>query len=234
MNELKNISLLSIPFFTICGGVYHLAYWDTFDINGLAYIELSEIIKSFIYPFVSAIIMFAIGVIIGKFIMPPTFFPNGDGSKTKVGKVVNYKLGIELLLVIWIIVIYFLYKYGSIHRWIIWGYLVGYIPWLYLNKVGFLQDYFKNEQIRISFLIVLVYLPVFSFSSGKYNSELIKENLKYEYITDLKTNNSVGRSSPLKILGFTGKFYILSNLNNDSLLIIESDKIEYIKLKQKK
>jgi hypothetical protein len=234
MNELKNTSLWAIPFFTICGGIYHLAYWDTFDINGLAYIDLSEIIKVFIYPFVSAIIMFTIGIIIGKFIMPSTFFPNGNGSNTKVGKVLNSKWCIQLLIFIWAIVIYVLYNGISIHRWIVWGYIVGYVPWLYLNKTGFLHDYFKNERIRISFLIVLIYLPIYSFSTGKYNSELIKKNLKYEYITELKTNSDVGRVDSLKLLGYTGKFYIISNLNNDNLLIIESSKIEYIKLRQKK
>lgn len=233
MNDLKNFSIWAIPFLTICGGVYHLAYWDTFDINGLAYIGLSDIIKSFMYPFLSAIVMFVIGIIIGNFIMPSNFFPNGDGSNTRIGKVLNTRWCIEILIMIWIILIFLLYNHGSIYRWTLWGFITGYVPWLYLNKIGFLSDYFLNNRIRNSFLLVLIYIPIFSFSSGKLNSEIIKDNIKYQYVTDLNSKD-INQTDTLKLLGFTGKHYILTDLKNEYTLIVESEKIDFIKIQIKK
>jgi hypothetical protein len=233
MNDLKNFSIWTIPFLTICAGLYHLAYWDTFDINGLAYISLGDVIKSFLYPFISAVIMFYIGIIIANFFMPKQFFPEGDGSKTKIGKVLNSRWCIEILLLLWLILIYLLYNHGQVYRWVLWGFVTGYVPWLYLNKIGFLSTTFLNNRIRNAFLIVIIYLPIYSFSSGKINSEMVKNNIKYELITEIKSDSIDKPTDTLKLLGFTGNHYFITNLKNQYTLIIASEKIDFIKYKTK-
>jgi hypothetical protein len=234
MNDLKNFSIWAIPFLTICAGLYHLAYWDTFNINGLAYISLGDVIKSFLYPFISAIIMFVVGIIIGNFLMPKKLFPEGEGSKTKIGKIINSTWFIEILLLTWLILIYLLYKYGSVYRWIFWGFITGYVPWLYLNKIGFLSASFPNSRIRNGVLVVIIFLPIYSFSSGKINSEMVKDNIKYEFITEIKSTSIDNQSDTLKLIGFTGNHYFISNLKNQYTLILESEKIDFIKFKTRK
>lgn len=64
MRISKSVSILLIPYFTVCSGLYHVAFWDTFNLNGLAYIGISDLIKSFIYPFLTFGLTIFIGIII--------------------------------------------------------------------------------------------------------------------------------------------------------------------------
>jgi hypothetical protein len=53
-NNLAVISTILVVYFTICGTLWHIGYWSTFDINILQYITASDIIKIFIIPFLSS------------------------------------------------------------------------------------------------------------------------------------------------------------------------------------
>ena len=57
MKELTNFSLLLIPYLTICGALYHISYWQIFDLNGLAFINVIDIIKSSVYPILSILFL---------------------------------------------------------------------------------------------------------------------------------------------------------------------------------
>jgi hypothetical protein len=56
MINSKNYWIIIIPYITICCGLYHLCYWNCFDLNGLSFISLSDIVKSAIQPLMFAIV----------------------------------------------------------------------------------------------------------------------------------------------------------------------------------
>jgi len=233
-SDLKSFTFWTIPYLTICGGIYHLAFWDTFNINGLSYISLGDIIKSFLYPFLSAIIMFGLGIIIGATKKSPDQSQEDTSKKSKLKVIINSRLFNEIFIFFWVVIIYILYKYGSIHRWLLWGFITGLVPYVYLIKTGFLSEYFNNKRVWLSILSIMIFLPTYSFSIGKLNAETIKINKKYNYVIDLKSEVNISRTDTLKLIGFTGKHYFFTNFKNDFTLIIESDKIDYIEFAAKK
>ena len=66
MTDPKNITIFAIPYLTLCAVLYHIAYWDTFNLNGLSYISVSDIIKSSVYPLLSTSTFGLIGIYIGN------------------------------------------------------------------------------------------------------------------------------------------------------------------------
>jgi hypothetical protein len=171
-DEIKSSTFWAVPFITICGGIYHLAFWDTFGINGLSYINLVEIIQSFIYPFLSAIVMFGLGVLLSATRRPSDVQKD---KNPKIDSVLRSKWFSNIFSLIWIVLIYFGYEYGSINKWIVWGFIVGVVPYTYLLKNGMFLKLVPNSRIRNIIIAILVFLPSYCFSIGKYNAEKIKQ-----------------------------------------------------------
>jgi hypothetical protein len=104
MKDYKPLLIFSVPYLTVSAGLYHLTFWSAFGINGLAYIGLQDIIKSFVFPFFSLFIFFILGVsLIESFFRIDKIFPSGGGRNTNIGKKLNSRIGILLALVFWLI-----------------------------------------------------------------------------------------------------------------------------------
>lgn len=222
---------------TVCGALYHIAYWDTFHLNGLSFISLSDIIKSAAYPITYTLIVLLISAIMTRFIFRvEKALPKGSGQNTSLGKKVNSSIGTSILLLLWLIVVVWLYFKGNSMTWIIWGMIVALPPFLYLslNTTLFSQD-FQDESIRTHIIQVLVTFVVLSFATGKYDSAIVQENLRYKYATQktISANNFV-KTDTIKLLGNTEKHFIFSNLKNDSVYLIKADKIDTLILLDKK
>lgn len=237
MKESKNITLLLIPYLTICGALYHIAYWDTFHLNGLSFISLSDIIKSAAYPITYTLIALLAGVIVTKFVFRfDKALPKGGGQNTSLGKKVNSSLGISIFLSIWLIVVVWLYFIGNSMTWIIWGIIVALPPFLYLSlNTTLLSEDFKDDSIRTYIIQFLVNFVVLSFATGKYDSAVVQENLRYKYAIQktISANNFI-KIDTIKLLGNTEKHFIFSNLKNDSVYLIKADKIDTLILLDKK
>lgn len=237
MKNIKTIILLGIPYFTVCSGLYHIAYWDTFNINGLAYISLPDLIKSFVYPCIYFLFIAVLSFIIGEGIFHVNkVFPHGEGRNTAIGKKVNSIVGRSLSLILWLSLVITMYTYGNVYRWYYWSLIVGIVPMLVLDNLGFWLTEFTDNRIRIHAIRILVFLPIISFASGKYQSELIYKNIKYQYVTNdsIYPNYDSSKIDTLKYLGNTDKYFILANLKNSAIIFIRNDKLEIMSLRQNK
>lgn len=230
MKDPKNITLILIPYITICGAFFHIAYWDTFCINGLAFITISDIIKSSVYPFLSSAFFIFIGMFAGLVFNPfEKHLPAGQGKETKVGKKLNSKVGSSVILIIWIILLYVIIHYGiTPFRWLVFGFLAALPPAIWLDSTGIWSNIFSNHKIRLVVFELMFYLPVFAFSIGKFNSELIYTNEKYKYT--IIQNSGKNQSDTLKLLGTTEKHFIFSDLKNTKELFLKSDNLDTLVL----
>lgn len=231
----QNITLLLIPYLTVCGALYHIAYWDTFHLNGLSFISISDIIKSFAAPIAYSLFVLLLGAITTRFIWRfDKVFPSGGGKNTTVGKKLNSSVGLSLILTLWLILVVWLYLEANSQTWIIWGIIVAIPPFLYIStKTQFLSGYFKDESSRGHIIQLLVYFVVLSFATGKYESAIIKENLKFKYtVHTLKYEGNFQRADTIKLLGKTEDHFIFSNLTNDSIILIRADKIDTLILSE--
>lgn len=235
MKNLKSASILLIPYFTVCSGLYHVAYWDTFNLNGLAYISISDLIKSFIYPFFTFSLTILIGIIYSEFAYGiDKVFPNGGGRQTTTGKKLNSKIGIAIGLTIWILLIILSYSYMTASTWFMFGFLISIVPSVLLDRLGIFQGTFSNETIRHHIIRLMIYIPAFSFAAGKYHSSLIEQNLKYKYTISQKVipNRNSLANDTLKLIGNTDQQYFFTDLKNSTIYILRSDKIDTLVLRQ--
>lgn len=244
-NESKSfgaLKLLIIPYLFFSGGLYHIAYWSTFDLNGLSYIGVSDIIKSFIYPFINFgfLFFFSAGfteimlrseLITGKK-KATEFMPIGGGRSSKLGIFLNSGFGLYLSASLWIFAIGICQTFGPPARWIVWASIVALGPILFLMRGGLFETYFANEYQRLISIRFLFYVPIFAFASGKYESELIHRNLKYKYIanpTNIEIINSMSTDT-MKFVGHTEKYACFTDLNNSKIFFINTDKIDVLTL----
>ena len=118
--------------------------------------------------------------------------------------------------------------------WFMFGFLISIVPAVLLDRMGLFENTFSNETIRHHIIRLLIYIPAFSFAAGKYHSSLVQQNLKYKYTINqnvIPNSNSV-KSDTLKLIGNTDQQYFFTDLNNSTIYILRSDKIDTLILRQ--
>lgn len=226
MKNIQPLLVILVPYFTVCGCIYHMVYWDTFHLNGLAYLAVSDILKSFVYPFLAFSVFALLGFFYNELIGMNRLFPSGGGRETPVGKRLNSKPGIVISLILWAVMVYLLYHRGGVDRWIFWGFWVSFVPIVMIDRSGVLNSIVSNHHYRIQVIRLLVIIPVFSFAAGKYQGELIDKNIQYRYTVSTQ-------SDTLKLIGQTDRQTFLKSLHSNTLFIIHSDKIDTLILREK-
>lgn len=238
MKDYRPLLLFSIPYLTVSAGLYHLAFWSTFDINGLAYIGLQDVIKSFVFPFISVFILFVLGVSLNEIFLSFSSFDDklvpGGGRNGKIGKKLNSKIGISIILFIWLITVLILYSIDNVGCWIIWAAVTGLVPVTVIDRNEIFHEFIENNKLRKYTIWILVYIPIFSFASGKYQSQLIHKNLKYKYTVRQKAipNSDSYTVDTLKFIGNTGRQVFFTDINNSTIFILRADNIDTLILKQ--
>jgi len=224
LKESKNITLLLIPYLTICGTLYHVAYWDTFNLNGLLYISASDIIKSATQPVIIVFLSSIVTLIFAHYILRiDVVFPQGAGKSTSFGKKVNSDIGIFISLLIWATVVILLYYNSNPYRWTHWVYITAAPFWIFLFNRQFLINEISDSKIRMLTIQCLIYLPLFSFATGKHDSELIYKNLKYKYVKSISTNvTTITKTDTLKFIGASSQTLFLTDLKNETIFIINN------------
>jgi hypothetical protein len=236
MKNYRILKILGLPYLIVCGCFYHISYWSTFNINGLAYIGLSDIVKSFVYPFIYFFVIALLSFIVSEGIFHLNkVFPHGAGRNTSVGKKLNSNLGISIFLIMWLATIILLYYIGTANRWLFWSFIVGTVPMLFLDRIGLWLNEFEDSKLRIHAIRIFVFLPILSFASGKYQSELIFKNFQYQYTTSdtILPFTLSPKIDTLKFLGNPEQYIILTDLNNSKIIFLNKEKLEVFELKQK-
>lgn len=236
MKDYKSLLIFFIPYFTVCGSLYHIAFWSTFKINGLSYIGTSDIIKSAVVPIISFFLLFALGKFISEIVFSSEkILPSGGGRNTNLGKRLNSGIGIKLNLLLWIFLVFYLYFKNNVNIWYSWAIITGIAPSIFLDRIGFLSEQITNWTSRKTIIWTIVYIPIFSFASGKYESQLIHKNIEYKYTTKTKQNATKDgyQTDTLKFIAKTEKEVFFTNLNNSTIYILQVENTDTLSLKQK-
>ena len=236
MKDLKNIPLFLIPYLTLCGALYHLTYWDTFNLNGLAVISLSDIIKSSVSPVFTILFTVVYNLTIQNLILPSNADPKSNAlPKNRVSNIillVSYVIASLLVAII-----FYLIKYKSPDRLVWFGLLNALFPSIYLINNGFLKGQFISERARRLAIDLIVFIPVVAYYTGKYKSELIYQNLQYKYSINADLDNNIIRSTSsdtLKFIGNTEKHFVFTDLSNSKIFFIKSDNVDTLIFYDKK
>lgn len=230
---MKKLGIIIIPYITACGALYHISYWNTFHINGLSLISVSDILKSAVQP-VAWVLCILIYNAITLNLIPPLFGENNQNRKGISNKALTISY-FGLLIVFFVVEIIF--KYFPIKG----IFFLGFITWLfistYLTNNYYFESYFESEKIRRFCIDVLVAIPLIGFLGGIYNSRLVYQNLEYKYIIrNIAEKNAILKTSSdtLKLVGITEDFFVFTSLNNSDLIFLNKGDINDLVLKDKR
>ena len=236
MTDYKNITILTIPYLTFCAVLYHIAYWGTFNLNGLSYISVSDILKSSISPIIYTMAFVFLGVFLGG------YFGNDPLIKEQIEQPSTKnknKLGVLLdigLIVIWFFLMFFILSLDFEYKWFIWAIIASFPLSIIFDDDKILNGVIADRNQRKSATLFIILLPFLSFSTGKYQSEQIQNNSKYRYSIRRNINpvNNQILTDTVKYLGNTERNFIFTDLKNTTIFIIKSDNIDTLVLMDKK
>ncbi|HXD92326.1 MAG TPA: hypothetical protein VNX01_03895 [Bacteroidia bacterium] len=204
MDKLKNLSFIILPYIIICGGIYHMAFWSTFNLNGLSFISATEVVKSAAYPILSIFFALIIQIAVINFLIPF----RSRGGEIIVMKRSNIKIIIIFLaLFITGALIFYCMKWlkDPSTYILVAGFIFLFVSAFVANN-DFLADQFENENLRRFVIDLIIIMPIISWFGGLYQSSVIYQNRTYTYTTQHNKNvttNLTMNSDTLKFLGNT-------------------------------
>lgn len=236
MKDSKSIFFYVAPYLTFCGALYHITFWDKYNINGLSFISVSDIFKAAVYPIFSFLLVVIYNLMIQHLILPSTTDKSSRPIlKKRIG---NFTLfGIYLFFTFLAAFIFYITKtFNKPYNFIIYGLVNAIFLSILLVNNDFLVGQFTSERVRRLVIDLIVFLPIVSYYTGRYNSEEIYQNLKYKYsvttITNPTTNLSES-SDTLKFIGKTENHFVFTDLKNVKIVFVKSDVIDTLAFFQK-
>ena len=226
-----------IMYFGTCGGLWHVGYWSTFDINYLQYVGLTDIIKNFAIPFlrtagISIILYFVTNILqFANRQDNPDALYYGRASQTKAGIFLNKWSFI--FMTIYFISIILILIYDDYKKY---TYLPLYISIpisIYFTNQGLFYKQIVNPDLRNGVINFLVLLPLFAYCMAKMQSLAIYENHSYKVVKTVQLNESDSKNKAdkligLKFLGSTTDVIFLSEMGNRETTFLNASNVLYI------
>lgn len=238
-SEFAILSTVSIIYFTTCGALWHLGYWSTFDINILQYISVTDIIKSFVFPFLSSaiVLLFSYFVInymtIADNIGKPDQYLSGRGKNTKIGQ--NLNKNKFFFLTIYLCFLVTLYIYGNEYKWEFLPILIAIPIGIFFSHQTFFINKISHPDLRYFVVTFIALLPLISFGLAKKESLSIRDNQKYKIVTRIESSSKTNLNGLIgyKFLGSAGNKLFLSKLDNSEIVYVNDNIIDFISYQKK-
>jgi hypothetical protein len=252
--SLKSITLVTalLIYFYVCGGLYLIAFWSTFDLDISSFISLSDIPKNFVFPFIitNALVfilmymqhLFNVEIIgLGKLIISFRKGKVREKEVKKKGRVLKWfkRFLMELFDVNTFIILFFSFsvyyydrsKYSATY----WGLACGAFFLLLSTKLReweWLDNLLVKYPIMAFIRFFVILFPVSCFVTGKISSLRIYNNDESRTLNAIISNKShpIIDSTSLKFLGFIGNRAIVSSLDNKKIVVLSQDAYEGLEL----
>lgn len=233
------LTTIFIAYLFVCGSLYIIGFWTTFDIEITNFLSISEIPKSFILPFVLSNGLTFFQMII-NFIASPIFTEEDEiekkKEKSKIIRILNIFIHLDMIFSYFMIaIIYFYYSHKTeVLFWSISTIVFGILMAMKIVRNDKIKELIPSKNIRLYTVQILVFIPIVSFSTGKINSLNIYNNDKITLIEIIKDNKIVPSNKPNKLIGFIGEKLIISDIKNDKIKVINQTSFNEVELTKKK
>lgn len=208
------------PYLFGIGLIYMMAYWPSFNVNPLQYADLPSLVTICIIPIFESSTSFLIGLVGGVLL------------HSRTSGTFNYSTGmapvVKVAIAIWTItsttvLIYIATLLQNDAKWKV-------LPFLTLISIlpvglalGLLKGWVPAKYWE-TMLIVILYLPMSSYCTGKLNAlDIIRSKEYMETMID-------GRK--LRLVGHLSDKFFLVNEKNDNLVIINDSQMKFIDFKK--
>lgn len=212
-------------YFVTVGVLYLWGYWSTFGINILEYLSLTDVLKATAYPIVTALVLTAIGAVIGEGLTNSNVFRNslplGGERNTKIGPflrrlapyiVTLYILGTGSLLV-----------FGPIQKWNVLPILLAIPIFMFLENAKLFERAIPHARPRSIIIYLLAVLPPLAYGRGVLAANSIQTGQAFTYTTSAIPGYRVA-NEPLKQLRLLGHA-------NETIFLLDPTKASVIVLK---
>lgn len=241
--KISATTLILIYLFS-CGTIYLVAYWSTFNFDITNYIDFLDIPKSFVFPLATGIgisfISFLIQGVARSFdkiekdekinaeLLPKI---KELPTKTLLFRIIN-DFDFWTILVLFICLIF----YKPQREWV---YAILSITLIISGVVKFIRHpkiitFLPNFGLRLFFAILIFFIPIFSFTTGKLNAIKILNNQEYFKVSNITysepsvSNQNIVNS---KLLGKLGTNLFVSDSVNSEIIILNLETVKSIEYK---
>jgi hypothetical protein len=236
-----SITAFLLSYLFICGTLYLVGYWSTFDFDITNYIELLDIPKSFVFPLLTGIGISTVSILVQGIIRLAEKLDKDQminkpllvNIKEVPTKTLLFRILVDVDFWAVIILSAAFYFYSPRRAWvfaIVSTTLVIYSIAKYLRS-SVIARLIPNQTVRLFTSILLFFVPIFSFSNGKLNAIAIWKNQKYFKIADLTFKEGKSGTSHLisaKLLGKLGTTIFLSDSANGRLTILNLETVQSV------
>ncbi len=232
-NKINLLSGAAISVYClVCGVLYTAGFWSFFKINALQFIDLNDIIKSVAVPIGTAVIIYAVNVILNSYYIPDKETTDNylkEGGVLKVWiyfiRTIIFFSCVGFIVAIFLNIFYFEPQYK----------ILGYA--MTLASASFFFIFFKTDflsefgKLRPMLITLICFMPIVSLNGGLHDGErILKGNDTYIVTTD---SGCIGAHSDEKyryISTLSDKVFAMS-LKDGSVCVF---KYNYIKLTKEK
>jgi hypothetical protein len=242
---LKGLPLTTIIviYLYVSGGLYLIGFWSTFDFDISNIVSLTDIPKSFIFPFIIsngvALIYFMIIAATKRDSKNPTTIPSA-GKKEKIRAFFSFLFQIDTLLLYSMVAIFSFYNSDTyrIPVLLIISYVVSVLLGAKLTRTELAEKIIPDVVARSYLCAILIYTPIMSFALGKAKGTFIYTNKEVKYITATKSDSTITiqtrrDTSSLKLLGFLGEKIIISTLDNKKIFVLNQSAFNVVEIEDK-
>lgn len=253
------ISILLLVYFYLCGGLYLIGFWGIFDIDISNLISITDIPKSFVFPFFVTqgllVLQSFINFITSSYLEYDDIKENGNEEKKTKEKISNKRkllnwlfrilkktfsvltsLNMIIILVSYLIFTNYKNNQTSILFWVCSSLIMSHLLVTKFVRWDIAKEYIKSYNTRYFIAFILISMPIYCFSTGKISSLSIYNN---DNIKIVKSSNIDNKTFPCndsiqyKFIGFIGDKFIISSIDNKNLHILRQSSYDRISLKIK-
>lgn len=240
---LKNIPVTTIllTYLFICGILYLIGFWSTFNIDVFSLISIYDIPKNFAFPLLVSQGFFALYAVTGNII-------NLNDDREDIGQFIvikkewnpNKRILLSFLTSInlWVISIIFLmiiylpdYKNNDLF-WSATSLIIAYYLLHQFINHNTVKSKIKGNLLRYFVGHFLIFFPISCLSTGKITSLRIFHNTENRYVNIINIKNApaIKDTTRIKLLGFISDRIIYSTLDNKKTYILNKESCDGILL----
>ncbi len=226
------ITTLILIYLFICGSLYLIGFWSTFEIDIFSIISIYDIPKSFVFP-----LLVSQGAYLLNYLTSGVLDLNDERENKNFFITMNEGLPLwkKLPLVaitsirMWLIYIVggmtLLIKrpYTNSAYWAISSFAIVYFLLHQFVNIEWLKREIPSSKMRAYLGHLIIFLPISCFSIAKIKSlEIYNNKCDIHFVTNLP-KPSCDSISKLKLLGFAGDIIVVSTEDNKNVFFFNKD-----------